>query len=132
MVLVIVFAGANAVDLVRLDAAANTAYLDYMAKMQTVERTLPDTNGDGEIILMVQDPYIARYLGIRSIMFPNEDRNTVIQIARRYGVDYLLMPPNRPALDPLLNGDMVDPRFAPVASVTGTNLVFYALKDEDG
>ena len=54
---------------------------------------------------MSQDPYILRYVGIHSIMFPSEDRDKVIEIAHRYGVDYLLMPANRPALDPLLTGD---------------------------
>ncbi len=130
MALVIALAAVNAIDAERLEIDADNTYLDYMGKMLTVERTLPDTNGDGKIILMAQDPYILRYLGIQSIMFPEEDRDTVIQIAQRYGVDYLLMPPNRPALDPLLTGEVVDPRYVPVAPVPGTNLTFYSIRDQ--
>ncbi|PWT88718.1 MAG: hypothetical protein C5B54_10155 [Acidobacteria bacterium] len=127
MVLVVALAGANAIDAERHEITADRDYLDYMNKMLAVERTLPDTNGDGKVILMVQDPYIMRYLGIQSIMFPDENRDKVIQIARRYEVDYLLMPPNRPALDPLLTGEVVDPRYVRVATVPGTNLVFYKI-----
>ncbi len=132
MVLVVALLGASAFDLVRLDAIANNTYLDYMHKMLAVERTLPDTNGDGQIVMMAQDPYIIGYLGIESVTFPNEDRDTVLEVAKRYGVDYLLMPPDRPSLDPLMTGDVSDPRFVPIKAVTGTNLIFYGIKDDAG
>ncbi len=99
MVLVIALAGADAFDAVRLDAQQADSYLAIIEQMAAQARALPDTNGDGKIILMTQDPYILRYVGLQSVMFPDEDRDTVISIARRYGVDYLLMPPNRPSLD---------------------------------
>ncbi|HVU09891.1 MAG TPA: glycosyltransferase family 39 protein [Phototrophicaceae bacterium] len=129
MALVIALAGANAVDAVRLDAQMSDSYLASIEKMAAVANALPDTNGDGKIILMTQDPYILRYVGIQSVMFPFEDRDLVIQIAQRYGVDYLLMPAARPALDPLLTGAVTDPRFVPVKSVPGTPYIFYAIKD---
>ncbi|MFN8451816.1 MAG: glycosyltransferase family 39 protein [Anaerolineae bacterium] len=132
MALVVALLAAIAVDTVRLDADANIIYLDYMGKMMAVEKTLPDTNGDGQIVLMAQDPYIIGYLGIESVTFPNEDRDTVIQVARRYSVDYLLMPPNRASLDGLLTGDVIDPRFVEVTAVPGTNLIFYSIKDAAG
>ena len=132
MALVILLAGANAIDAVRLDAQAADSYLASIDKMAAQAKALPDTNGDGKIILMTQDPYIVRYVGLQSIMFPSENRDLVIQIAQRYGVDYLLMPSDRPALDPLLTGDVVDPRFVPVASVPGTPFTFYAIKDANG
>ncbi len=129
MVLVIALAGADAFDAVRLDAQTADGFLAVTEQVAARARALPDSNGDGKIILMTQDPYILRYVGLQSIMFPNEDRDTVIAIARRYGVDYLLMPPNRPSLDPLMTGEVVDPRFVRVADVPGTTYVFYALQD---
>ncbi|MEO8392563.1 MAG: glycosyltransferase family 39 protein [Chloroflexota bacterium] len=132
MALVIVLVGANAIDAVRLDAQFNDAYLASIESMAAVDKTLPDTNGDGKVILMTQDPYILRFVGIQSIMFPYEDRDKIIEIAKRYGVDYLLMPPNRPSLDPLLTGEVIDPRFVPVATVPGSTYSFYAIKDGAG
>jgi len=132
MALVVALAGANALDAVRLDAQAADSYLASIETVAAQAKALPDTNGDGKIILMTQDPYILRFVGIQSIMFPSEDRDLVIQIAQRYGVDYLLMPADRPALDPLLTGAVVDPRFVLAASVPGTTYTFYAIKDANG
>jgi hypothetical protein len=129
MVLVVALLMFDAVDTVRLDEQLADTYLADVETMAAQARTLPDTNGDGDIILMTQDPYIMRFVGLRTIMFPNEDRDTIIQIARRYGVDYLLMPPNRASLDGLLTGTVSDPRFVSVAAVPGTNFVFYAVRD---
>ena len=132
MGLIVALAGVNATDMLRLDAQAASNYLRLIETMAAHTRTLPDTNGDGEIILMAEDPFIIRFAGIRSIMFPNENRDTIIDVAERYGVDYLLMPPNRPALDGLLTGEAVDPRFVFVADAPGTHYSFYAIEDAGG
>ncbi|HLU09723.1 MAG TPA: glycosyltransferase family 39 protein [Oceanobacillus sp.] len=128
MALLIGLIGVNAVYLVRNDARFAGDYLASIERMASVAQTLPDTNADGEIILMTQDPYILRYVGIRSVMFPSEDRETIIEVARRYGVDYLLMPAARPALDPLYVGAETDSRFVTAAEVPGTQYVFYGLE----
>lgn len=132
MALVVALLAFDAVDAVRLEQQLADGYLADVETMAAQARSLPDTNGDSDIILMVQDPYIMRFVGLRSIMFPDEDRDTIIEVAHRYGVDYLLMPPNRAALDGLQTGEVVDPRFAEVAIVPGTNFVFYAIQDSDG
>ncbi len=130
MALVVALLGANAVDLVRLDAQQASSYLNVIETMAARATRLPDTNGDGKLVLMAEDPFIIRYAGISSVMFPNEDRDTVIAVAQRYGVDYLLMPANRPSLNGLMTGEVVDPRFVFVASVPGTHYSFYALDAE--
>jgi hypothetical protein len=132
MALVIGLLGVNALDAVRLDAQSADSYLAQVQQMADVARALPDTNGDGDIILMTQDPFIVRYVGLRSVMFPSEPLDVTIEVARRYGVDYLLMPANRPALDAILSGEMSDSRFVPVESVPGTPFIFYAIRDADG
>lgn len=132
MVLVVALAGATAVDTVRLDAQTSDGYLASIETMVTAARAMPDTNGDGEIILMSEDPFIIRYAGLKGVMFPNEDRDTIIAVARRYGVDYLLMPPNRPSLNGLLTGEVDDPRFVLAGTAPGTHYAFYAIQDADG
>lgn len=132
MAIVIALMGATAIDTVRLDAQATERYLNVIEPMAAEARTLPDTNGDGKIILMAEDPFIIRFAGIQSIMFPDEDRDTIVEVAKRYGVDYLLMPPNRDSLNGLLTGEVVDPRFVFVAAVPGTHYSFYAIEDTGG
>lgn len=116
-ILALLFAGANAVELVRADARFATTYLNYMRAVEQTAAALPDTNGDGEIILMAQDPFMLRFVGMRSVMIPMEDRDTVIEVAQKYGVDYLMMPPDRPSLDPIYTGTEQDARFVYAADV---------------
>jgi hypothetical protein len=127
MVLLAALLGLNAVGFVRTDASAASRYLPRIEQMAAVAHSLPDTNGDGNIILMAQDPYILRYAGIQSVMFPAEDRDTIIEVARRYGVDYLLLPADRPALDTVYLNQETDSRFVRAGDVPGTEFVFYRI-----
>jgi hypothetical protein len=130
MLLALIFTGANGVELARADAAFTRQYSHYIAQVAQAAQSLPDTNGDGEIILMAQDPFMLRYHGLRSVMLPMNDRETILHVARRYRVDYLMMPPDRPALDALYTGAESDPRFVPVAEIGGTNVVLYGLSHD--
>ena len=125
MLLGLIFLGANAVELVRADMRFLHTYLQYMDATVQQVHTLPDTNGDGEIILMAQDPFMLRFFGVRSVIMPMEGRDTILEVARRYEVDYLMMPPDRPSLDPLYLGTETDTRFVHVADVAGTNVQLY-------
>jgi len=125
VMLTVGFMTANAVELTRADIRFNTTYLREMEKVRDVALALPDTNGDGEIILMAQDQFMLRFLGLRSVMIPMEDRDTVLEVARRYGADYLMMPPARPSLDPLYTGEDTDPRFVQAAEVPGTPVTLF-------
>jgi hypothetical protein len=60
-----------------------------------------------------------------------EDRDTILEVANRYRVDYLLMPAARPSLDPIFLGDERDARLTFVQGVPGTNSQFYSL-NRDG
>lgn len=115
---------ANAVQLVRVDQRAAIMYRDQIAALAADLRTLPDINGDGERVIMTQDPYIFSHFGVRSVMFPHEPAALVHEIARRYGVDYLLFPPARPALDPLYAAQNAA-LAAGTAAITGDRLFGY-------
>ncbi len=125
MLLILVFLAANAVELTRADQGNTNRYLATMRDVIRLARSLPDTNGDGEIVLMPQDQFMTAYLGLRSVVIPMEDRDVVLEVARRYGVDYLMMPPARPSLDEIYEGKVTDPRFVPVAALPGTAIEFY-------
>jgi hypothetical protein len=113
-------------DAVRLDAAFVDRYLAYTEKLVAAARTLPDRNGDGEIRLMSTDPFMLDFFGIRSVMTPRDDREAVLEVAQRYGIDYGLTPTERPALDEVLVQKSVDdPRFQIVKQIPGENKYFY-------
>lgn len=125
MILALGFMSANAVELARADARFTNTYLDYIRATVETAEALPDTNGDGQIILMAQDPFMLRYFGMRSVMVPMESREKVLDVAQRYRVDYLMMPPDRPSLDPIYQGTESDPRFVYAADVPGINVKLF-------
>lgn len=125
MLLILIFMTANAVELVRADMRSVAQYMTYIEAVANVTHQLPDTNGDGTITLMAQDPFMLRFYSIESVMLPMDDRDTILEVAQRYGVDYLMMPPDRPSLDPLYLGTETDARFVHVADVIGTNVKLF-------
>ena len=124
MALSVALLAAGAFDLVRLDGAFALNYLASMQTMAAEAQNLPDVNGDGELVFMAQDPYMLRYVGLRSIMYPHEDLDTTLDIAQRYGVDYLLFPADRPQFAAIQDGTATDPRLLPAGNVTGTSFSF--------
>jgi 4-amino-4-deoxy-L-arabinose transferase-like glycosyltransferase len=125
LLLTIGFMSADAIELSRADISFASHYLDEMRTVVDDARALPDTNGDGEIVLMDQDQFILGFLGLRSVVIPMESRDVVLEVAQRYHVDYLMMPPARPSLDPIYEGKETDPRFVPVKAIPGTDIVLY-------
>jgi 4-amino-4-deoxy-L-arabinose transferase-like glycosyltransferase len=99
------------------DIRLNNNYLSFIRNVAMELETLPDTNGDGEIILMTQDPFVFRYFGYRALQIPMEDRDTIMEVAERYQADYLLFPAGRPSLDVIHDGKEIDNRFVPVVNI---------------
>ncbi len=130
MILIVVLLAFNAVDVMREDIRFTNNFLDNVKKVVDELDTLPDTTGDGEIIVMTQDQFVMSFLGVKAVQIPFENREKILEVAQRYGVDYLLMPPARPALDPLFKGTESDPRFVPVRAIAGTNMVLYGFDDQ--
>ncbi len=89
---------------------ANTYYASIQKMVDTLD-TLRDVTADGEVRLMAQDPYVISYFGYKSIMMPLASREDTIELAERYSIDYMMMPPGRPELDALYLQQEIDPRF---------------------
>lgn len=117
----------SAFELVRDQNRFVNGFIATMERVVATLETLSDTNNDGRLIVMTQDPFVLRYLGYQGVQFPFEDRETILLVAERYGVDYLLMPSARPALEPLERGDEQDDRFEWVTDVPGTRNAFWRI-----
>ena len=125
MILIVALLAFNAVEVMREDIRFTNNFLDNMEKVVIELDTLPDTTGEGEIVVMTQDQFVMSFLGVKAVQIPFESREKILEVAQRYDVDYLLMPPARPVLDPLFNGADSDSRFVPVREIAGTNMVLY-------
>jgi len=83
---------------------------------------------DRELILMTRDPWSVNYLlGYRAVMVPQEDLETILAVADRYGVTHLLLPVPREALEGIYAGTSAHPRLRLAATVPDTIYRIYAV-----
>ena len=69
-------------------------------------------NNNQEPIIMTRDPWEVNYTtGLRAVMIPNNDLNTIYYVAIKYHANYLLLPAPRKALQKIYDGQKSDPRF---------------------
>ena len=78
-----------------------------------------------DILIMARDPWeVNLATGHRAIEIPNEDRDTVYEVALRFGATHVLLPGNRWSMDALVRS-RDDPRFQYLARVpNGDKSVF--------
>ncbi len=113
----------NAVELIRADFDLARRFDDSIVTLSELLDEVGDQNGDGEITVMTQDPFILAYHGYPALMIPSDPRDMILEAAYRYNVDYILLPADREALDSLYNGEESDPRLLPVGEVIGYELL---------
>ena len=115
----------NAVQLVRLDFDAARRFDSSIRELSAVLDERGDVNGDGETIVMTQDPYILSYYGYRALMIPSDPRDMILEAAYRYNVDYIILPSARSALADLEDADSAgdDPRFTWYAATESHQLL---------
>ncbi|MCL4846253.1 MAG: glycosyltransferase family 39 protein [Acidobacteria bacterium] len=117
----------QALDLVRSDFRRIEEYEAMLAPTRAALDTLPDSNGDGRVVVMTQDPFQWNYYGYAAVMLPNDDRDTIVEAARRYAVDYFVFPADRAALDAVQHGEEDDPRLQRVWRNARTGMAIYRL-----
>lgn len=101
--------------LLREETAKADLYYDSIAILLDSLEDLPDQTGDDRLRVMAQDPYVFSYFGYEAVMMPFATRAHTLELARRYEIDYMMMPPGRPPLDPLYLSQEKDERFVLVA-----------------
>ena len=96
----------NSLALVRDDYALRARYDTSLQAVQPVIRQAGDVDGDGRITVMAQDPYIFSQYGFDALMLPFDPLDVILDVATRYGVDYIILPPNREALNGFVNDSL--------------------------
>lgn len=128
--LVMGFALLNGVELTRADFNAAARYDAGVAALADVLRDLGDSNGDGRIIVMTQDPFMLNYHGFYALMLPSDPREMILEAADRYGVDYIILPAAREGLDALYDQRETDLRL-PFVGESGNFQILRVLASGD-
>ena len=101
----------------------NHVYQNLRSVRDIVERDAVSRGVDpaGEIIMARDVWEVYEGTGLRAVMIPNNDLETILFVARSYGADYMLLPGQRKALEDVYAGTTPDPRLQLIARVEGTN-----------
>ncbi|PYM62997.1 MAG: hypothetical protein DMD79_09770 [Candidatus Rokuibacteriota bacterium] len=71
-----------------------------------------------EVVIMARIPWELHWsTGYKAIQIPADDLATILEVAKRYRANYLLLPAPRPALEPLYRDEHSDGRFRFVGAV---------------
>ena len=115
--IIVAFMALNGVEFVRQEMKVVHSYLGPYQQLRDTLLELGDTNGDGRITVMGEDPLILNTYGFYSLVIPFDDRDTILEAARRYQTDYLILPADdRWDLDALYRGEETDPRLPIIAT----------------
>ncbi len=112
--------------------SSSTLYYNEMYKAYGVVKTivLEDAAQRGmdvhQIVVLARDTWdVYEGTGFKSVMVPNNDINTIIQVAQHYNAHYILLPAKRPQLDKIYTGLGPDPRFHFVGSVPNSAMKLF-------
>ena len=129
--IIVAFMALNGVEFVRQEMKVVRSYIGPYQELRDTLGELGDANGDGRITVMGEDPWILNTYGFYSLVIPFDDRDIILEAARRYQTDYLILPADdRWDLDALYRGEETDPRLPIVA--TSAHFKIAAIVDEGG
>ncbi len=107
----------------------NNVYDEYKTVRSAI---LQDAQSKGEnhgdITVLARDTWdVNEGTGLKTVMVPNNDINTILFVAQHYNAHYLLLPAERPQLNKIYTGSGPDPRFHFVAAIPNSELKIYYL-----
>ncbi len=115
--IIVAFMALNGVEFVRQEMKVVRSYIGPYQELRDTLGELGDANGDGRITVMGEDPWILNTYGFYSLVIPFDDRDIILEAARRYRADYLILPADdRWDLDALYRGEETDPRLPIIAT----------------
>jgi len=97
--------------------------------LQAIAAAIANHNeATAEIIIMTRNPWeLNAVTGFRAIQIPNNDLETIYEIALKYKANYLVLPAPREALEGIYSGEICDPRFEFIAAVAGANYKIFRI-----
>jgi hypothetical protein len=82
-----------------------------------------------EIVVMARDVWeVYEALQVKTIQIPNNDLETIYQIARHYQATYILLPARREALESIYTAESTDARFTLVDQLPDSDLKLFRIR----
>lgn len=109
--------------------ASNAQMGQQLAQLKEVLQNQNESEHTQDIVIMTRNPWEVYYLTrYKAIQIPNGDLSTILEVAQKYGANYLLLPAPREALEGLYQGTQRDQRFEFVTIISDSNLKLFRIK----
>jgi len=107
----------------------NGVYEQYKTVRSIVTEDAGKNGGNtADITIMARNTWdVYEGTGFKTVMIPNNDLETIIQVAGHYGVDYILLPAPRKVLDSIYQNKSNDPRFVFIAQIPGSDMKIFRI-----
>lgn len=128
VVVLLVFTGGRSIvkaHTMLRDAATMAQQLETVE--QIIRRDASQT-GEERIVIMTRLPWqVYHSMRLPAIQIPNDDLETIHDVARQFGATHLLLPAPRASLWPLYTGEVEDPRFPLVARAPDSGFTVFRI-----
>jgi len=113
----------------QFSTAYNKIYQYYKQAQTVVSQNAAQRNIRlQDIVVMSREPWdVNAATGMKSVMIPNNDINTIVFVAQHYNARYILLPGQRPQLDKIYNNTTPDPHFTYIASVPNSDMKIFRI-----
>jgi len=99
-----------------------------LSQLEKVLRQEHGKDPGSEIIIMTRHPWeVYHATKFRAIQIPNDGIDTIYEVARRYGANYLLLPAPRQALYDIYLGNQHDKRFKYIKRIPESKLKLFQI-----
>jgi hypothetical protein len=121
----------KSIQFTRSELKENTRIgLEIQKLNQVLNEKIP-VEQQGKIVIMTRDPWEVYYTTRHpAIQIPNDDLDTIYQVAQKFGANYLLLPAPRTALENIYTGKEKDERFTLIAKVPNSDMELFEIKQD--
>jgi hypothetical protein len=119
----------NSIQFTRETINTNTQIGESLAELGGMLENDAREWQQGEIVIMTRNPWeVYHSTRYRAIQIPNEDLDTIYEVAQKFKANYLLLPAPREALENIYKGKEFDPRFPYLAQIPDSNMKLFRIE----
>ncbi|NJN65845.1 MAG: hypothetical protein HC884_03575 [Chloroflexaceae bacterium] len=129
VVILLVFTGGRSMVKAHTMLRDAATMAEQLEAVEAVIRDDASQSGQEPIVIMTRLPWqVYHSMRLPVIQIPNDDLETIYDVAGRFRATYLLLPAPREALWPLYTGEVEDRRFRLVASVPNSGFKVFRIR----
>ncbi len=128
MAVLLLFTGGQSIAAAHTMLRESETMAEQLETVEDLIRRDAIQTGEERIVIMTRLPWqVYHSMRLPAIQIPNDDLETIHDVARQFGATHLLLPAPRDSLWPLYTGEVEDPRFPLVARAPDSGFTVFRI-----